>query len=235
MTAVAAQTELAELHRILRDVEGWLTDEEAEALYTLARSCTGKGAIVELGSWKGRSTVCLGLGSKAGAGVPVYAVDRPRGDIYEAFERNIRRAGVEDVVRPVNSSSEEAARDFDEPIELLFIDASHKYDLVKLDWDLWVPKLVEGGVLAMHDTTWFDGPKRIAEERLYRSDSFRDVRFVFSSTSLGTKVAANTRADRLRARYALGVKKAFEVAAKARNIVPKPLETAGRRILRSIQ
>jgi MMP 1-O-methyltransferase len=235
MTATALDTGLVELRRLLRDVEGWLTEEEAETLFMLARARSGKGVIVELGSWKGRSTICLGLGSKAGPEVPVYAVDRPRGEIYEDFERNIRRAGVEDVVRPVNSSSQDAARDFDEPIELLFIDASHKYDLVQLDWNLWVPKLVDGGVLAMHDTTWFDGPKRVAEERMYRSTAFKDVRFVFSSTTVGTKVAANTRGDRARNRYSLLVKNGFELAAKARGRIPKPVEAAGRRILRAIQ
>jgi predicted O-methyltransferase YrrM len=235
MTTTSVETELTELRRVLRDVEGWLTDEEAETLFALARDCTGKGAIVELGSWKGRSTICLGLGSKAGPQAPVYAVDRPRGEIYEAFERNIRRGGIEDVVRPVNSSSEDAARDFDEPIELLFIDASHKYDLVQLDWNLWVPKLVDGGVLAMHDTTWFDGPKRVAEERMYRSTGFKDVRFVFSSTTVGTKVNANTRVERARNRYSLLVKNGFELAAKARGRIPKPVEAAGRKILRTIQ
>lgn len=235
MTTAVLDAELERLGEVLRGVEGWLTDEEAETLYSLARSCTGRGAIVEIGSWKGRSTVCLGLGSKAGAGVPVYAVDRPRGEIHEEFERNIHRAGVEDVVRPITSSSEEAARGFGEPVELLFIDASHEYDLVKLDWDLWVPKLLEGGVLVMHDTTWFEGPKRIAEERVYRSHEFKDVRFVFSSTTVGRKASANTRADRIHNRYSLFVKKGFELAATARGLIPKPLETAGRRILRVLQ
>lgn len=226
---------LADLRRTLAGVEGWLTEEDAETLYTLARNCTGRGAIVEIGSWKGKSTIALAMGSKAGCGIPVYAIDRPRGRIYEDFERNIAHAGVEDVVTPVNSSSEEAARDFDEPIELLFLDANHTYEGVKRDWDLWVPKLVEGGVLAMHDTTWFAGPKRVSEELMYRSREFRDVKFVFSSTTVGTKVRANTAADRLKNRYSLLVKNAFEVAAKAKSRIPAPVATAGRKLLRRLQ
>ena len=35
---------------LIADVPGWLTDEEGEALYELARGCTGKGVIVEIGS-----------------------------------------------------------------------------------------------------------------------------------------------------------------------------------------
>src|SRR5712691_13572252 len=60
---------------LIADVPGWLTDEEGEALYDLARACTGKGVIVEIGSWVGKSTICLGRGSLAGASVPIYAVD----------------------------------------------------------------------------------------------------------------------------------------------------------------
>ena len=33
---------------LIADVPGWLTDEEGEALYDLARACTGKGVIVEI-------------------------------------------------------------------------------------------------------------------------------------------------------------------------------------------
>ena len=57
----------ARVKPLIADVPGWLTDEEGEALFELARSCTGKGVIVEIGSWKGKSTVCLGLGSQSGA------------------------------------------------------------------------------------------------------------------------------------------------------------------------
>ena len=56
--------EHAELRRHLAGVPGWLSDEEAVALYELAKDCTGRGVIVEIGSFKGRSTICLGLGSR---------------------------------------------------------------------------------------------------------------------------------------------------------------------------
>jgi len=76
----------SELRRVLADVPGWLGDEEALALYELARGCTGRGAIVELGSWRGRSTICLALGSKDGSGVPVIAVDRHTDKTFVDFQ-----------------------------------------------------------------------------------------------------------------------------------------------------
>ena len=61
-------------------VKGLLEEEEGEFLYNIAKDCKGrKGAIVEIGSWKGRSTICLGKGSKAGNKIKIYAIDPHRG------------------------------------------------------------------------------------------------------------------------------------------------------------
>jgi predicted O-methyltransferase YrrM len=229
----------AELKRATAEVEGWLADEEAEALYDAARACTGRGAIVEIGSFKGKSTICLAVGSKAGKNVPVYAIDTHWGPRFEEFEANVARAGVDDVVRPIAGRSQDVGRDFDEPVELLFIDGAHEYELVLEDFDLWVPKVVDGGIVAMHDTTWTEGPRRVAEERIYRSRTFKDVRFVVGSTTIARKVEQNSGLDRLRSRYSLAVKRAFAAASsvlkRRRSLLPRPVERLGRRILRAIQ
>jgi MMP 1-O-methyltransferase len=224
---------------LIADVPGWLTDEEGEALYELARACSGKGVIVEIGSWKGKSTVCLGLGSRAGASVPVYAVD-PHADYrFGDFKDNVERAGIQELVRPVASLSQAAADGFDEPIELLFVDGSHEYDLVLEDFEKWVPKVVEGGWVAFHDTTWTAGPRKVVGPGIYRSRRFKDARFVVGSTTVARKVERNGFADRARNRYVLGVKTAFWLGStalkKQRRLLPKPVERLGRRILRAIQ
>ena len=224
---------------LIADVPGWLTDEEGEALYELARACSGKGVIVEIGSWKGKSTVCLGLGSWAGASVPVYAVD-PHADYrFGDFKDNVERAGIQELVRPVASVSQAAADGFDEPIELLFVDGSHEYDLVLEDFEKWVPKVVEGGWVAFHDTTWTAGPRKVVGPGIYRSRRFKDARFVVGSTTVARKVERNGFADRARNRYVLGVKTAFWLGStalkKQRRLLPKPVERLGRRILRAIQ
>ena len=232
---MARTQEIARLRALIADIPGWLTDEEGEALYDLASRCTGRGVIVEIGSWKGKSTTCLGLGSRAGSNVPIYAVD-PHADYrFGEFKANIERAGIADLVTPIPSLSQAAAPDFHEPVELLFVDGSHEYDDVKADFDQWVPKLVDGGVLAVHDTTLWEGPKRVVEEHVYRSTQFKDVRFVFGSTTVATKVAQNTRGDRIRARYSLALKRSFELAYRARKLIPQPASRAARRILRAIR
>ena len=220
-------------------VPGWLTDEEGEALYELARRCDGRGVIVEIGSWKGKSTICLGLGSRAGRGVRLFAVD-PHADYrFGDFKTNIERAGVAELVTPIASLSQAAADTFDEPIALLFVDGSHEEALVREDFDKWVPKVVDGGWVAFHDTTWTAGPRRVVGRSIYRSRHFADHRFVVGSLTVARKVASNTLPDRMRARYVLAVKTAFWLGSTAlkrqRRLLPKPVERMGRRVLRAIQ
>ena len=112
---------------LIAAVPGWLTDEEGEALYDLARACTGKGVIVEIGSWMGKSTICLGRGSLAGASVPIYAIDPHTDHRFGDFKANVDRAGITDLVTPIASLSQPAADDFQEPIELLFVDGSSRF------------------------------------------------------------------------------------------------------------
>jgi MMP 1-O-methyltransferase len=228
---------ITELRKRLDELPGWLTAEEGETLYRLAKACTGRGVIVEIGSWRGKSTTCLGLGSKAGNGVPVFAVDPHSEHTFGDFSRNMEEAGLTDLVTPVPGRSQELAEGFDEPIELLFIDGAHQYELVNQDFDRWVPKVVEGGVVAMHDTTWFPGPKRVADERIFKSDRFKDARYVFSSTTVATKVAQNTSAGRMRNRVGLLVKRSVELTRRIaeKDRIPEPLQRAGRRVLRRIQ
>jgi ornithine carbamoyltransferase len=194
----------------------------------------GGGSIVEIGSFKGRSTICLARGSKAGRNVRIYAIDPHRGTAYEDFKRNLAVTDIEDIVTHVRRPSQEALPAIgDQPIELLFIDGNHKYPMVLEDFEQYVPRVVDGGVVAMHDTIKaYPGSKRVAEDRIYRSRQFREVRFVFSTMTVGRKVARNTLADRLRARRALYTKNLFELLLPIRDRIPAPLERLGRRVLR---
>jgi predicted O-methyltransferase YrrM len=229
----------ADVKPLIADIPGWLTDEEGEALYELARGCRGDGVIVEIGSWKGKSTVCLGLGSRAGNSVAVYAID-PHADYrFGDFKTSLVRAGITELVHPIASLSQAAADDFDRPIELLFVDGSHEYDLVLEDFEKWTPKVVDGGWVVFHDTTWTKGPRKVVGQAVYRSRRFKDVEFVVGSMTVARKVAHNTLADRARNRYVLGVKTAFwlgsSVLKKQRRLLPRPVERLGRRILKAIQ
>ena len=194
--------------------------------------------IVEIGSWKGKSTICLGLGSRAGNGVRIFAVD-PHADYrHGEFKENIERAGIADLVTPVKGLSQDVVGDFDEPIELLFVDGSHAEDDVRHDFETWVPKVVDGGVVAFHDTTWHAGVRKVIAEKIFGSRGFRDVRFVIGSTTVAQKVAHNTPYDRLHARRVQATKSVFgaltSVVRRKRGWLPGPVERAGRRVFRLV-
>ena len=93
--------------------------------------------------------------------------------------------------------SQDVVDGFDEAIELLFVDGSHAEDDVRDDFEQWVPKVVEGGVVAFQRQTWHVGVRRVVAEKIYGSRGFRDVRFVPGSTTVARKVAQNTARDRL--------------------------------------
>lgn len=208
--------DLAETKKITENIHGWLTDKEGVFLYDLAKNCTGKGAIVEIGSWQGKSTVYLGAGSQAGNGVRVYAVDPhlgipPLNDMktFDIFRRNIETAGLTSIVRPLVMTSEKAAQTFDEPIELLFIDGNHDLDMVALDFSLWFPRLINGGTIIFHDTcssreilAW-PGPVAVAKKEIYGSARCKNIRIVDTMTAAEKTVDVG-KGNRLRNKLMLG-------------------------------
>lgn len=170
------------------DIEGWLSEGQGRTLFDAAAASSGRGAIVEIGSWKGRSTVWLAAGA-ARAGQRVYAIDPHRGSFEDPtaftlpqFLENVRRAGVADSIEPLVMTSSEAASILAGPIELLFIDASHDYPDVKHDADLWFPKLIAGGTLMMHDvaTSSYSGPRRVFRRMVCWNSGFDSIRRVGS-------------------------------------------------------
>jgi predicted O-methyltransferase YrrM len=120
---------------------GMLTLAEIDCLYQLGQFNEQSGAIVEIGSWKGKSTVALALGARKIHKEKIYAIDPhkilPEEGYYEDTERDFRatidQAGVSDGVMPMIMTSEEAARGWNKPIRLLWIDGDHRYEAAKLD------------------------------------------------------------------------------------------------------
>ena len=222
-----------EIKRLTKNIEGWLTNSEGEYLYSLAKNGQAKGVIVEIGSWKGKATIWLAAGTKQAKREKVYAIDHHRGSIehganvwtYPEFERNIKQAGIDDVVVPIIMKSEEAARGWNKPIRLLWIDGDHAYESIKQDFLLWEPHLVKRGIIALHDTTMWPGPKRLAEEYICNSSKFRNMGFVASIT-FAEKTDKNCIADRLKNRISLFAR---DMSLNFR--LPRYLRVFGRKIL----
>lgn len=141
-------------------LEGWLTPAEAACLYEAAR--TASQGIVEIGSYRGRSTVVLALGARAGQGAPLWAVDPHEhfdaGGAWRfgpqdraALLANLARTGVAADVRLVMLDSLTVAAGWRKPLDVLFIDGDHSLKGVTADWLLWSRWLAPGGLALLHD------------------------------------------------------------------------------------
>jgi predicted O-methyltransferase YrrM len=191
--------------QVMTDVGGWFSLEEGLAFHNHAQKVTGQGVIVEIGSWQGKSTIFLAKGSLAGKKMPVYAIDphvgsaehQKDGEVwtFDIFKKNIENFSVDSLVKPIVKMSWDAAKDFNEKIEFLFIDGAHDYDSVKKDIADWFPRLLDGGTVAFHDSDW-PGVMGALKEDIYDSQRTVNIRRV-KGTTFADKVAQNTAMDRM--------------------------------------
>jgi len=182
-SAATLEEEAERARQRAASVEGWLSDAQGRALFRAAAATTGRGAIVEIGSWKGRSTTWLASGARL-ADRRVYAIDphrrsreSPGAETLDEFLGNLARNGLSAVVEPLVMTSEEAAARVVGPVELLFIDGDHSYEAARHDAELWLPRLIDGGTVMFHDvaTAAYSGPRRVVREMVCRSRRFHRI------------------------------------------------------------
>jgi len=176
-----------------RKVPGHLEENEARFLGLLAACVPARGAILEIGSFKGRSTVMLAkAASHYGLG-PIVAIDPHNSPVlldhqvnaeassYRDFLDSLHAAGVSNHVEPHRARSTDVSSSWNRPIRLLWIDGDHSYEGAKKDLDGFLPGLVPFGVVAFHDAlNAFPGPIRVFVEDVLRSDRFGPAGFVHS-------------------------------------------------------
>lgn len=174
---------------------GFLTETEGRFL-GLAAACTpAQGVEVEIGSFKGKSTVILAKVAQHYGQASVVAIDphtfdnpelaehraSPGASSYQAFLANLDAAGVAASVEAHRAHSTDVAAGWNRPIRLLWIDGNHTYAGAKADFDGFMPHLVPGGIIAFHDALHlFEGPIRVFVEEVLRSDRFGAAGFVGS-------------------------------------------------------
>ncbi len=149
-----------------RNLDGWLSDNEALGLYSVARKLSRNAIVVEIGSWQGKSTYCIAKGLRNGK---VYAIDpfnadagqdvasedeyrmkKGSNDLLENFTANMKELNVMEKIAVKKGYSYDFTNDFTE-INFLFIDGDHSIAGCKADFEMYSGKIVPGGFIAFHD------------------------------------------------------------------------------------
>ncbi|MEM7140341.1 MAG: class I SAM-dependent methyltransferase [Actinomycetota bacterium] len=159
--------ELAEAAR------GFMPPDEGIALHQWATDVEVEGPFLEVGSYCGKSGIYIGTAAKAGGRV-LFALDHHRGseenqagwehhepdlvdpevgkmDTLPVFRRTIHDAGLEGTVVALVGDSPTVGAVWQTPLALLFIDGGHGHDPAHRDYEIWVPHVVIGGRLLIHD------------------------------------------------------------------------------------
>jgi predicted O-methyltransferase YrrM len=175
------------------------------ALYDAGLEAAATGPLLEIGTYCGKSAVYLGAAARERETV-LFTIDHHRGseeiqpgwehhdpdlvdpdtgrmDSLPFFRRTIGQADLERVVIGIVGDSPTVAAHWRTPLALVFVDGAHSEDLAMADYDAWAPKLVSGGLLAIHDV--FEDPSHGGQgpHRVYRralGDGFAEVRSVGS-------------------------------------------------------
>jgi predicted O-methyltransferase YrrM len=158
---------------ILKNVKGFLDEDEGRCLYEIALEAGRIGPCLEIGSYCGKSTLYLGTACRKNEGI-LFSIDHHCGseeqqpgeeyfdpdlfdpqtgrvDTFKEFRKTIKYAGIEDTIVPIVCRSEVAARRWATPLSLVFIDGGHSIEAACTDYNGWVGHIVPGGYLIIHD------------------------------------------------------------------------------------
>jgi predicted O-methyltransferase YrrM len=170
-------------------VEGWLSDDQLVRLREAARLVPAGGRIVEIGSFRGRSTIVLAASAPQASEVvaidPHAGNDRgpqeldgyaeAAGEDHEVFLANLEEAGVRGSVRHVRKRSDDALSDVEGEVDLLYIDGAHRYGPARDDLQRWGARVRPGGTLLIHDAFSSVGVTLALARTMFGSNRFRYV------------------------------------------------------------
>jgi SAM-dependent methyltransferase len=130
-------------------VAGWLSEDEGRKLAELA---AGK-AVLEIGAYCGRSTICLAQKAKSVGVIDTFdgRATPAQGDTFQLYRRNLRRHGVAEKVTAHRGTSRELLANLPPIYDLVFIDGDHGHEAVLADAEGAARLLRPGGLLVFHD------------------------------------------------------------------------------------
>jgi len=173
------------LTKLAAQIEGYLTPQEVRFLCLLGVFQTASGEVLEIGSFKGKSTVILAKSVQLSGEDKIIAVDplslpsdtdpfvRDSSLVVKDFKQNLKEQNVEHMVEFHQMLSQDLGAKWDRKLRLLWIDGDHTYAGAKLDFDMFSPFLSDGAIIAIHDVLHpHKGPIRVFMEDILLSAKF---------------------------------------------------------------
>jgi len=202
-----------------------------------AAACPPDGEIVEIGSFRGKSTIVLAQSAPEGAAIvaidPHAGNDRGPQEIEgfadeaasdrHVFEENLAAAGVRHRVRHVPEYSNRAHSAVHGSIDVLYIDGAHRYGPARADIRDWGSRVADGGTMLIHDSFSSVGVTMAIIRELMFGGRFR---YIGRSRSL-THYRADLGGGGPLARLRNAARQGAELPWFARNVALKVLLSAG--------
>ncbi|MBL4676730.1 MAG: glycosyltransferase [Mucilaginibacter sp.] len=174
----------------IENIDGWLSDSEAELIYTIAlKACFQfpNAHIVEVGCYHGKATTILGSVARSFSdSIKVYGIDTHDGLLGSAdqglyqyppslqhFNNNMANARLSDCVVSLVGKSTDI--EWQSPVSLLLIDGLHDYLNIGNDFwkfSLWVET---GGYVAFHDYADYFPDVMAFVHELLKKESYKIV------------------------------------------------------------
>jgi hypothetical protein len=167
----------------------------------MARHATGRKRLAEIGVYQAVTT-CRLRQAMAPDGVLLAVDPFATGRLGFSYDRMIARGETRRIsngqIRWLRMTGREAAQDkaVDElgGVDFIFIDGNHSYEGLRDDWEGWSPRVVSGGIVALHDSRSYDGHDiesagsvKFTREIIARDPRFQVVETVDSLTVLQRK------------------------------------------------
>ena len=155
------QREFCKLREEIAGLAGFLAPRDIYLLALAAAHPTAAGEVLEIGAFRGKSTVLLSKAAGLAGNPRIVSCDpltwsqaaiapSPEQARTE-FDTNLREHGVRRQIEFHQMTSAALGQRWSRPIRLLWVDGDHSYAGVKSDLKLFAPHLADGGMLLMHD------------------------------------------------------------------------------------
>jgi predicted O-methyltransferase YrrM len=160
----------------VRTIPTFTVRAELETLFKLVNDCAPDARVLEIGSYLGASTCYIAAGLR-GASASIVCIDTwqnqtmPVGirDTLQEFEQNVKaiRHRLTLIRKASNDVTlEELGGHFD----FIFLDGDHSYIQTRADFEYLSAFLAPNGVLAFHDSLFYEGVSRVIGEALASSE-----------------------------------------------------------------